>query len=280
LGDCSGLVRACTTGEFRDTASLDLPGNQQALAEAVLALGKPVILVLVNGRPYAIPKLVEQVNAVVEDWLPGEEGGYAVADVLFGKVNPGGKLPITFPRSIGQVPLFYNHKPSGNKSHMYTDYVSLPVTPLFPFGHGLSYTTFAYADLRISKPKVSANQTVEITCKVTNTGSLAGDEIVQLYIRDEYATLPRPMKELKGYCRVKLAPGESQKLTFTLAVNQLAYYSLQKELMVEAGKILVMLGSSSEDIRLNGEFEIIGEKQVVIQDRVFVCPVVCEPIKG
>lgn len=280
LGDCSGLVRACTTGEFRDTASLNLPGSQQALADAVLALGKPVILVLVNGRPYAIPKLVEQVDAVLEAWLPGEEGGYAVADVLFGKVNPGGKLPITFPRDIGQLPIFYNHKPSGNKSHMYTDYVSLPVTPLFPFGHGLSYTTFAYGNLEIQKQKVTANQTVVISCQVTNTGSVAGDEIVQLYIRDEYASLPRPMKELKGYCRVELAPGESQKLTFTMPVNQLAYYSLQKELIVEAGKILVMVGSSSEDIRLNGEFEITGEKQVIINDRVFVCPVVCEPIKG
>jgi beta-glucosidase len=175
--------------------------------------------------------------------------------------------------------IFYNHKPSGNKSHIYTDYVNMPVTPLFPFGHGLSYTTFAYADMEISKPKASANQTVEISCKVTNTGSVAGDEIAQLYIRDEYATLPRPMKELKGYYRVKLAPGESQKLTFSLPVNQLAYYSLQKELIVEAGKILVMVGSSSLDIRLNGEFEISGEKQVVIQDRVFVCPVVSESVK-
>ncbi len=279
LGDCSGLVPECTTGEFRDTANLGLPGVQQALFDAVIPLGKPIILVLINGRPYAIPTVVEQVNAVLEAWLPGEEGGQAVADVLFGKVNPGGKLPITIPRSVGQLPLFYNQKQSGNKSHMYIDYVSLPVSPLFPFGHGLSYTTFAYSDLKISASQVSANNTVKINCQVTNTGLVAGDEIVQLYIRDEYASLPRPKKELKGYHRVKLAPGESQKLSFNLSVNQLAFYTVQKELIVEAGNIQVMVGSSSEDIRLTGEFEIIGEKQIAIQDRVFVCPVESERIK-
>ncbi len=278
LGDCSGLVLSCTTGEFRDTADLGLPGVQQALADSIIALGKPVILVLVNGRPITIPDVFAKVNAVLEAWLPGEEGGMAVADVLFGTVNPGGKLPITYPRSVGQVPVFYNHKPSGNKSHIYTDYVSMPVSPLFPFGFGLSYTTFAYSNLGISKASAAAYGIVDITCTITNTGSVSGDEIVQLYIRDEYASLPRPMKELKGYCRVNLAAGESKKITFHLPVNQLAFYTMQKELIVEAGKILVMVGSSSEDIRLNGEFDIIGENQVEIKDRVFVCPIKMEPI--
>ncbi len=156
LGDCSGLVPSCTTGETRDSADLRLPGVQEELARAILATGKPVAAVLVNGRPYAIPWLDKDASAILEAWLPGEEGGGAVANVLFGDVNPGGKLPVTFPRHVGQLPIYYNHKPSGMKSHWYGDYVSEKAAPLYPFGHGLSYTAFEYSDLSIDRKQVGA----------------------------------------------------------------------------------------------------------------------------
>ncbi len=273
LGDRSGLTLPCTTGEFRDSANLRLPGVQEELAKAVIATGKPVVVVLVNGRPYAVSWLSENANAILEAWLPGEEGGTAVADVLFGDANPGGKLPVTFPRSVGQVPTFYNHKPSGMRSHLYVDYVEEKVTPLYPFGYGLSYTSFEYGDLSISRGQATGGESVDVSLKVTNTGSVAGDEVVQLYIRDEFASTPRPVKELKGYARVTLQPGASKTVTFHLPVDQLAFYDNDLNLILEPGRVFVMLGSSSEDIRLQGEFEIVGEKKMPVKERVFVCPV-------
>ncbi len=273
LGDRSGLVPSCTTGEFRDSADLRLPGVQEELAQAIISVGKPVVLVLVNGRPYAIPWLEEHANSILEAWLPGEEGGGAIADILFGDFNPSGKLPITFPRHVGQVPIFYNAKPSGMKSHWYVDYVSEKVTPLYPFGHGLSYTTFEYSDLSIARKQAKGDQTVDISLRVTNTGDLQGDEVVQLYIRDEYASVPRPVKELKGFIRLTLEPGASKIVTFGLPVDQLAFYDTELNLVLEPGRIFVMVGSSSNDIRLTGEFEIIGEGKLPVKERVFVCPV-------
>jgi beta-glucosidase len=273
LGDRSGLTPDCTTGETRDSADLRLPGVQEDLAKAIIATGKPVVVVLVNGRPFAIPWLTENANAILEAWLPGEEGGAAIADVLFGDVNPGGKLPITFPRTAGQVPVFYNSKPSGMSSHWHGDYVEEKVTPLYPFGYGLSYTTFEYDDLSINPEEVIAGESLDISLRVMNTGSFVGDEVVQLYIRDEFASVPRPIKELKGYTRLRLSPGESKSITFYLPINQLAFYDNALNLVLEPGKILVMLGSSSEDIRLTGEFEITGANPMPIQERVFFCPV-------
>jgi len=273
LGDHSGLVPSATTGETRDSADLKLPGVQEELAKAIIATGKPVVVVLVNGRPYAMPWLAENANAILEAWLPGEEGGPAVADVLFGDENPGGKLPISFPRSVGQVPIFYNAKPSGMKSNWYVDYVAEKVTPLYAFGHGLSYTLFEYGELSIDQKQAKVGESVDISLKVRNVGKVMGDEVVQLYIRDEYASMPRPIKELKGYQRVNLMPNEEQTITFHLPVDQLAFYDADLKLCVEAGKIHVMLGSSSEDIRLRGEFEITGAKKAFVKDRVFVCPV-------
>ena len=273
LGDHSGLVPSATTGETRDSADLKLPGVQEELAKAIIATGKPVVVVLVNGRPYAMPWLAENANAILEAWLPGEEGGPAVADILFGDENPGGKLPISFPRSVGQVPIFYNAKPSGMKSNWYVDYVAEKVTPLYAFGHGLSYTLFEYGELSIDQKQAKVGESVDISLKVRNVGKVMGDEVVQLYIRDEYASMPRPIKELKGYQRVNLMPNEEQTITFHLPVDQLAFYDADLKLCVEAGKINVMLGSSSEDIRLRGEFEITGSKKAFVKDRVFVCPV-------
>ena len=276
LGDISGLTPECTTGETRDCANLRLPGQQERLAEAIFATGKPVVVVLVNGRPYAITDLVEKADAVLEAWLPGEGGGRAVAEVLFGEENPGGKLPVTFPRSAGQLPLVYNAKASGKRSHWYEDYVDGPVTPLFPFGHGLSYTSFDYSGLEIHKKQVTEGESVAITVTVKNTGAVPGDEVVQLYTHQRYASIPRPVKELKGYKRVHLTPGGSCTIRFELPVNQLAFYNQDLSLVLERGIVDVMIGSSSEDIRQQGSFEIVGDEKMVVTDRVFVCPVSLE----
>ena len=273
LGDRSGLTPKCTTGETRDSADLHLPGVQESLAKAIYSTGKPVVVVLINGRPYAIPWLAENVNAILEAWLPGEEGGAAIADILFGDVNPGGKLPITFPRGVGQVPIFFSAKPSGLGSYWYQDYVTEKATPQYPFGFGLSYTDFRYSDLLIHRKAALVDESVDISLAVTNTGLITGDEVVQLYIRDELACIPRPVKELKGFTRVRLLPGEKKMITFHLPVNQLAFYDHSLNLVLEAGKIIVMLGSSSDDIRLTGEFEITGASKISVQERVFFCPV-------
>ncbi len=277
LGDRSGLTPECTCGETRDSVDLRLPGVQEELAQAVLAAGKPVAVVLVNGRPLAIPELAGKASAILEAWLPGEEGGTAVAAALFGEANPGGKLPITFPRHVGQLPIYYNQKPSGGRSNWYGDYVNAPADPLFPFGHGLSYTTFAYSDFSISADERQAGETVDIRLRVKNAGGRAGDEVVQLYVCDEFASLPRPVKELKGFVRLGLEPGECRRITFHLPVNQLAFYDGEMCLAVESGSIRVMVGSSSADIRCEGSFRIVGEPKSPVADRVFVCPVEVEP---
>lgn len=273
VGHRSGLAYGCTTGEFRDTTDLGLPGVQADLVQAVLNTGKPVVLVLLNGRPLSIPSLIEKSNAVLEAWVPGEEGAHAVASVLFGDINPGGKLPVSIARSVGQVPLFYNYKPSGMRSNIYGDYVYESVKPLFPFGHGLSFTQFNYTDLELDKKQARMNETVTISLNVTNTGKVTGDEVVQLYTRDEFAAYPRPVKELRGFIRVQLTPGETKRVCFQLPVNMMAYYAENLNLMLEPGNVFVMVGSSSEDIRLETAFEIIGKANQFIEARVLDCPV-------
>ena len=273
LGGHSGLAPYCTTGEFRDASDLSLPGVQEKLAQLILDLGKPVVVVLVNGRPSAIPEIAERANAILQAWVPGEEGAKAIVSILTGDENPGGKLPISIPRSAGQIPVFYNHKPSGSRSNIYGDYVNEKVTPLFPFGHGLSYSTFAYNDLCINKNEVIAGEVVDISCKVSNSSKIAGEEVVQLYCRDLFASIPRPVKELKGFSRIALLPGETKTIVFRLPVNMLAFYDIDLNLVVEPGKIQIMVGSSSEDIRLCDEFLISGDSKTIIDDRIFYCPV-------
>ncbi|NMB90325.1 MAG: beta-glucosidase, partial [Chloroflexi bacterium] len=224
LGDKTGLTPECTSGETRDSADLLLPGVQAQLFEAVLAAGKPVVVVLVNGRPLAIPALAEKADAILEAWIPGEEGGPAIADVLFGATNPGGKLPMTFPRSVGQLPIFYNNKPSGGHSHWYVDYVAESACPLFPFGHGLSYTSFEYSDLSVTVAQGAPEPAVAVGFTLKNSGPRAGDEVVQLYVCDQVASSPRPVKELKGFARLSLQPGEACTVTFKLPLAMLAYY--------------------------------------------------------
>ena len=273
LGHVSGLGYNCTTGEFRDSTDLGLPGVQAELLQAVLDTGKPVVLVLINGRPLSIPTLIEGANAVIEAWVPGEEGGKAIARVLVGEVNPGGKLPVTIAHSVGQVPTYYNYKPSGRHSNIYADYVNETVQPLFPFGHGLSYTQFEYLNLRLDRDLAGLGETVRVTCEVANIGSVAGDEVVQLYTRDMYAAYPRPVKELRGFCRIHLLPGETKTIRFDLPVNMLAYYGDGLRLVLEPGAVKIMVGSSSEDIRLEADFEIAGKTTETVQERIFHCPV-------
>ena len=273
LGDRSGLTPDCTVGETRDSADLHLSGVQEQLAETIIATGKPVVVVLVTGRPYAINFISEKANAILEAWLPGEEGGAAIAGTLFGEFTPGGKLPMSFPRHAGQIPLFYNQKPSGGKSNWYINYTDVESSPLYPFGHGLSYTTFEYGNLSIYPEQVKAGGVVAVSLDVKNVGKVAGDEVVQLYIRDEYASIPRPVKELKGYARLTLQPGESRSVTFNLPVDQLAFYDEDLNLVIESGTFKVMIGSSSADIRAEEAFEVIGEKKSQVRKRVFVCPV-------
>ena len=273
MGGRSGLALENTTGEFRDATDLGLPGVQEKLVSEIIKTGKPTVLVLNNGRPASIPELVEKSNAILEAWIPGEEGARAIAAALFGDVNPGGKLPISIPRSAGQVPVFYNHKPSGMRSNIFGDYFNEPVTPLFPFGYGLSYSSFRFSDLKISKTKVKADDVIDITLTIQNTGKVSGDEVVQLYVCDEVASLPRPVKELKDFIRVTLDPGESRTITFHMQAAQLAYYDENLQLMLEPGKFKVMLGSSSDEIHLTGEFEVTGRQKTKVTDRVYQCTI-------
>jgi beta-glucosidase len=247
VGDKSGLTEDCTSGEFRDRASLDLPGVQEELARAVLATGTPVVLVLVAGRPTASAWLHERCAAVVMAWLPGEEGASAIVDVLGGDANPGGKLPISYPRAVGQVPVFYAHKASGGRSHPVGDYVDQSASPLYPFGHGLTYTTFELSALRIAEETVPWVGELVIEAQVTNTGTRAGDEVVQLYTRDPQASVTRPELELKSFLRLTLEPGEARRLTFRVPVAQLGFYDRDLAYLVEPGAIEVFVGRSSAD---------------------------------
>jgi len=210
---------------------------------------------------------------VLEAWVPGEEGAGAIVSAIFGELNPGGKLPVSIARSVGQVPVFYNYKPSGMHSNIYGNYVNESVKPLFPFGHGLSYTQFEYSDLTLDREEAGLDETVRISLDVTNIGEVAGDEVVQLYTTDEYAEFPRPVKELRGFLRLHLKPGEKKTVTFDLPVNMLAYYGEGLKLVLEPGTVKIKVGSSSEDIRLEAAFEITGESTLPVKDRVFVCPV-------
>jgi beta-glucosidase len=258
VGEKSGLTEDCTCGEARDRLEIGLPGRQGELVSAVAATGTPVVLVLVSGRPQAIESEAAVAAAVLHAWVPGEEGPEAVADVLFGDFNPGGKLPITVPRHVGQVPIYYGHKPSGGQSHWKGPYVDGSNLPLWPFGHGLSYTSFELSDLRLNRQSVAPDGAVRVSVQVANTGDREGDEVVQLYVRDLEASVTRPIKELRGFKRVRLAPGERRRVVFDLAAEQLAFSGVDGELVLEPGRIAVMVGTSSEDLPCQGEFSIEG----------------------
>lgn len=274
VGDKSGLARGATSGESIDRASLDLPGVQQQLIEAIAATETPIVLVLLNGRPMSLTNVLPLVSAVVECWQPAEQGGTAIGDVLFGAVNPAGRLPMSFPRSVGQVPVYYNHKPSGGRSHWQGTYIDEETTPLFAFGHGLSYTSFNYSDLAITPPVTEAQGTVHIAVTVTNIGDRDGDEVVQLYIGDPVATVTRPVQALKGFTRLTLPAGESRRVTFALDVRHTAFYDAAMRYIVEPGEFTVGVGASSADIRLQGTFTVEGDVTEV--EQVFSTPVIVE----
>src|SRR5947209_8175461 len=251
------------SGEAASRSTLDLPGRQLDLIRAIRQTGKPYAVVLMNGHPLAINWVAENSPAILETWFAGTQGGPAIADVLFGDVNPGGHLPVTFPRAAGQEPLYYNHTSTGRppSNEKYTSkYLDVPVTPLFPFGHGLSYTTFRLSNLRLSAQRIAPTGSVQVSVDVENTGRRAGDEVVQLYIRDVAASRVRPVKELKGFERVTLQPGERRTLQFTLASEQLGFYNQEMRFVVEPGAFKVMAGMSSEDPQMLGAtFEVTAK---------------------
>lgn len=240
------VVVGLEEGEFRDRASLQLPGEQEQLIQKVAATGTPTVVVIVGGSAVTMGNWMDKVSSIVDVWYPGEEGGHAVAAVLSGAYNPGGKLPITFPVSEAQLPLVYNHKPTGRGD----DYENLTGLPLFPFGYGLSYTTFEYSNLIIEKPIAKKGDPINISFVVTNTGKLAGDEVAQLYLRDQIASVARPVQALKGFERIHLAPGASKTIKLTLHPEDFEMLNEKMETVIEPGDFTIMIGSSSRDIRL------------------------------
>jgi len=241
-----------TVGEAASKSSLDLSGRQMDLVKAVHATGKPTIVVLMNGRPLTIGWIVDNSPAILEAWMGGTEAGNAIADVLFGDVNPGGKLPVTFPRAVGQVPIYYNHmntgRPPDANSRYTSKYLDVPWTPQFPFGFGLSYTQFKITNLQLSSQRIRPDGKLTVTVEVENVGRRAGDEVVQLYIRDVAASMTRPVKELKGFQRITLRPSEKRRIEFTLGPESLGFYNREMRFVVEPGEFKVMVGSSSEDV--------------------------------
>ena len=225
-----------------DRANLDLFGRQDGLVRLLLATGKPVIVVLFNGSPISINHVAENTSAILECWYLGQEAGHAVADVLFGDYNPGGKLPITIPRSAGHVPAYYNHKPSARRGYLFDD-----VTPLYPFGFGLSYTQFAFKNVRLSKKKISRNGSTQVLVDVKNVGKLAGTEVVQMYIRDCVSSVTRPIKELKGFKKIALKPGQGETVALEINPESLAFYDVNMKWTVEPGDFEIMVGNSSRD---------------------------------
>ena len=231
---------AWSESHLGDRDSLDLLGAQNQLVQAVVETGVPTIVLLINGRPLSINYVASHVPAILEGWYLGQEGGTAAARVIFGDVNPAGKLPISFPRSVGQLPDYYNHKPSRNRSYLFNSR-----EPLFPFGHGLSYTTFQFENLRVEPAAIPAGATVKITVKVTNTGDREGDEVAQLYIHQRVSSVTRPVLALRAFHRVHLRPRETSSVVFTLTPDDLAIYDDRMQRVVEPGVFDILVGATS-----------------------------------
>ncbi len=259
LGERSGLTDDATTGEFRDRLSLGFIGRQQELLERVTATGTPVVLVVVSGRPLAIQWAAEHCAAILLAWVPGEAGPEAIADLLVGAETPGGKLPISIPRHVGQVPVSYRHHPTGGRSNPKGPYVDGPTTPLWPFGFGLSYTRFELSNLRLDRIEVPTQDgELVATVDIANTGDRRGDEVVQLYVRDVEASVARPVLELLGFRRISLEPGEVRSVSFHLSVEQLSFTGADYRRVIEAGVVEVFVGTSSADRRLAATLTLVG----------------------
>jgi beta-glucosidase len=261
VGGRSGLMPDSTSGEFRDVSDLGLPGVQQQLVEAVVETGTPTVVVVVSGRAHALPWVAEHVHALVYSWVPGEQGGAAIADVLFGRAAPSGRLPISLPRGVGHVPIHHDHRAGGGRSQIFGDYVDAPAWPLFFFGAGLTYTSFEYGELHVQAPATTGTPWV-VDVEVHNQGARAGTEIVQLYLRDEVARVARPDRQLAGFARVDLAPGASAQVRFTVDPTQLAYYDEQMRLVIEPGAVRLIVGALEQVISVTGP-----EREIAPNDR-------------
>ena len=252
-------------GEGYDRDNLTPPGCQMELFDAIYATGKPIIVVLLHGRPWAIPEIAKKADAIIEAWYPGEQGGNAIADIISGKINPSGRLAVSLPRSVGQMPLYYNQKPSGSgyyhepgsKDKPGRDYVFETPAPLYPFGYGLSYTEFEYSKMKLSAKKISLNDELEVKISIKNIGPREGYETVQLYVNDLVSSITTPVKVLRDFKKVKLAPGKTVVVKFTLAYNDFALWNRQMQKVVEAGEFKIMIGSSSENIEHSKIIELI-----------------------
>ena len=269
LGDKSGLTADCTSGESRDRASLDLPGVQEELLREIVATGTPVVLVLVAGRPYGSALVHEQCAAVLLAWLPGQEGAAAIAESLLGTINPGGKLPVSYPRSSGHIPVFYGHKATGGRSHPKGDYADGPVAPLYPFGHGLSYTSFALSEPSVRRTKVASAETLTVDVTVSNIGARDGEEVVQLYVRDPSASVTRPVLELKSFVRVELSPGGSRRVTFDVPVGQLGFHGRELDYVVEPGAVEVFVGTSAAELVAAGTVTVVADSSAPRPEKAF-----------
>jgi beta-glucosidase len=268
VGDQSGVGVMATVGEGIDSTECTLPGVQRELVEAVVDTGTPTVVVLSHGRPFVLGWMVERVPAIASAFFAGEEAGNAIASVLFGDADPGGRTPVGFPASAGAAPVGYAR--ATVPTHTYFDGTARAT---FPFGHGLSYTSFAYDDLEIDAPEVPTDGLVRVSCTVTNTGGRDGEEVVQLYARDVVARTVRPARELKGFVRVRLARGEATRVTFELAADRFALWDPSEGWVVEPGKIELHVGASSEDIRLSGDVVLTGRVRRAGPERVLTTPV-------
>jgi beta-glucosidase len=247
------IVAGIIEGEFQDRAKLSLPGRQEEMIKKVAATGVPTVVVLIGGSAVTMANWIDDVDAVLCAWYPGDQGGEAIANTLLGNYNPGGKLPITFPMHEGQLPLIYNHKPTGRGD----DYVNLSGRPLFPFGFGLSYTTFSYSNCNVEKKEFYTDESIHVEFELENTGALAGDEVVQLYVKDLVSSVVRPVMELKGFQRIHLGPGEKQIVKFEVTPAMLSMLDLNLKRVVEPGMFRIMIGSSSNDIKLIEDVKVI-----------------------
>lgn len=256
---CIGESRE-QTGEACSRSTLDLPGVQEELAKELLKTGKPIVVVLMNGRPLSINWLNNNVNAILETWFAGTMAGDAIAKVLFGDYNPSGKLPVTFPRTVGQVPIYYNHKntgrPGDKENHYTSQYLDLPLTPLYPFGYGLSYTTFEYNSLNLSTNNITNNDSVVVSVKVKNTGDYDGEEVVQMYVQDLVGSVTRPVKELKGFKKIMLKRREEKTVSFTIHEKDLRFTAADMNFKSEPGLFKVYVGTNSVDL-IESEFELV-----------------------
>jgi beta-glucosidase len=255
---------AAMSGEAASRADLALPRVQRELAQAVVEVGKPTVLVLFNGRPLVLNWFHEHVPAILEAWFPGTEGGNAVADVLFGRYNPSGKLTMSFPYAVGQVPVYYNHYNTGRpltvenaQQKFVSKYLDIPNDPLYPFGYGLSYTTFAYSELKLSNARLHPGGTIEAEVTVTNAGEVPGEEVVQLYIRDLVGSVVRPVKELKAFRKIALQAGEARTVRFAITEADLAFYTADMSYRAEPGRFVVYVGGSSTEVQ-EAEFELVA----------------------